>query len=106
MTKGLKLRNNPNVELLAQRCKPPGSVAGYWVCSSPQLRMRFKSEVVINFENDYVDSEFREALKLLAQRIEIDVSIVIKQMQPPDRLRGLCSNCRWKQRQADQNKQS
>ena len=79
-TERLKLRNQPEVELLAQRREPSCSIAGNRICSSPKFRVRLEREVVVNLENDYVESLFREIFKVLPECIECTIAVVVEKM--------------------------
>ena len=80
MTKGLKLRDQADVELLTQPCKPSRSVACNRIWSPPEFRVRLEREVVINLENDDVDSLLRECVKILSERIECSIGVVIEEV--------------------------
>src|SRR6267142_1280690 len=64
MTERLKLRNQPDVELLAQRRESSCPIACNRICSSPKFRVRFEREVVVNLECDYVNSLLRQVFKI------------------------------------------
>src|SRR6266852_5613281 len=83
MTERLKLRNQPDVELLTQRRESSRSIACSRICSSPKFRVRLEREVVVNLENDYVDSLFREVFKILPECIECTIAVVVEEMYGP-----------------------
>src|SRR5690349_6355374 len=70
MAQRLKLRNQPDVLLLAERRKPARAVFGNWIRAVAQLGMRFEGEVVIDLEDDDVDSLLRERRQSLPERVE------------------------------------
>src|ERR1700730_9134081 len=80
MTERLKLRNQPDVELLAQRRESSCSIACNRICSSPKFRVRLEREVVVNLENDYVKSLFRQVFKILPECIEFTIAVVVEEM--------------------------
>jgi hypothetical protein len=45
--------------------------------------MRFEIEVVVNFENDDVNSLLRECLEILTERIEFTIGVVIEEVYRP-----------------------
>src|SRR6185503_15459189 len=55
------------------------------VRAASEFRMRFEVEVVVNLENDDVDSLLRERLKILTECIELTIGVVIEQMHSAPR---------------------
>src|SRR6267142_1718261 len=80
MTERLKLRNQPDVELLAERRESSCSIACNRICSSPKFRMRLEREVVVNLENNYVKSLLRQVFKILPECIECTVAVVVEEV--------------------------
>src|SRR6266481_377097 len=89
MTERLKLRNQTDVELPAQRRESSRSIACNRSCSSPKFRVRLEREVVVNLENDYVNSQFRQVFKIPPECIEFTVAVVVQKMYGPPGLRLL-----------------
>src|SRR6266478_10196673 len=79
MTERLKLRNQPQVELPAQRRESSCSIGCDRICSSPKFRVRLKREVVVNLENDYVNSLLRQVFKILPECIERTIGVVVEE---------------------------
>src|SRR5262245_42401726 len=80
MAQRLKFRNQTNTKLLTQRRKLSRSVTCGRISSMPEFRMRLESEVVINLENQNVDSLFRECFEVLSERVQISVSVVVEEV--------------------------
>src|SRR5262249_48091741 len=91
----LKLGNQADVLLLAKRRESTRAFFRNWICTVSQLGMRLEREVVIDFEDDDVNSLLRECRQRLSERVEVGVSIVVKQMHRPPRFRRLrtCGEC-------------
>ena len=75
--------------LSASRSEFSRTLARDRITSPAQLRMEFEGEVVVNFENQGVDSHVRELAKILAQRLKICVAVVVKNMHGAPLLRAL-----------------
>ncbi len=80
MTERLKFRNQPDVELPAPRGESSCSIACNRICSSPKFRVRLEREVVVNLENDYVKSLFRQVFKILPECLECTIAVVAEEM--------------------------
>src|SRR6185369_2645373 len=76
----LKLRDQSDIELFAPCRKLSRALARDRIRSAAQLGMRLKIEIVIDLENDHVDSLPGERLEVLPERIEGRVSVVVEQM--------------------------
>ena len=81
MTKRLKLRNQTYVELSAEGRELSRTITRDWIVTTPQLRMRLEREVVINLENDDVDSLLRQRRKIFSECLKSGVSVVVEQVQ-------------------------
>src|SRR4030095_16035987 len=79
LTERLNLGNQPDVELLAQRCESSCSIACNRICSSPEFRVRLEREVVVNLQNDYVNSLLRQVFKILPEYIECTIAVVVEE---------------------------
>ncbi len=80
MAQRLKLRDQTNAELLAQLREPFRAIARDRLLPMPELRMRLEREVVINFENNDIDSLPRQRLDILPERVEIGVGVIAQQV--------------------------
>src|SRR6185369_11263060 len=80
MAERLKLRNQTNVQLPAQLRKLARALARDRIGSTPEFGMRLEREVVINFENDDVDSLLRQRRQCLSERLERGVGVAVEQV--------------------------
>jgi len=80
MTERLKLRDQPDVELPAQRRESSRAVTRDRICSPAQFRVRLEREVVVNLENYHVNSKVREVFKILPKRIQSYVTVVVEEV--------------------------
>src|SRR5688572_32525629 len=83
MAERLKLRDQTDVELPAQRCESSRAIVRYRICSSSEFRVRVEREVVVDLENYHVNSEHREVSQILAERIQRTISVVVQRVYGP-----------------------
>ena len=80
MAERLKLRDQPDAEFPARRGELARPFPRDGIASPAQLRMRFEREVVVNLENQHVDSHIRQVSKVLRQPVEIAIAVVVEQV--------------------------
>jgi hypothetical protein len=89
MAKRLKLRDEPDVELPAQRRESSRAVARDRICSPAQFRVRLEGKVIVDLEDYYIDSKVREVYKILPQSIQRTIIVVVEQVYGPPGFRAL-----------------
>src|SRR5258708_39409254 len=98
MPQALKLGNQPYAVFAANGCEFSRALRGDRRSPLAQLRMGLELEMVIDFQDDHVEAKFSELGDLIAERFQVFVGVVAKQMQrsplagfrPRLRLAGIC----------------
>ena len=89
MAEGLKFRNQTNTKFGAQVRESSRALASDRIRAASEFRMRLEREVIVDFENDDVDSLLREGFKVLTERIERSIGVVVEQVYSAPRFRML-----------------